>query len=168
MNQKPVNSQSWLSHESVTSDFWGCDYGTTPVGHEEFKFFQRNFTVTTRWVNWTCLNIFWGQTRHLKILQILGWTPYCYCEGGPSTRPVVGATKAKAASNTKCSLLIKLNNYFVLCHFLIPVHHLSPPLRYHEFGGRPNCDDSIHVWMHGPPLWPHRPRLQCLDGEIDQ
>ncbi len=74
MNQKPVNSQSWVSHESVTSDFWGCNYGT-PVDQEEVKNFQRNFTVTIRWVNWTCLNTFWGQTRHLKFWQILGWTP---------------------------------------------------------------------------------------------
>ncbi len=78
MNQKPVNSQSWVSHESVTIDFWGCDYGT-PVDQEEVDFFQQNFTVTIRWVNWTCLNTFWGQARHLKFWQILGWTPYWWC-----------------------------------------------------------------------------------------
>jgi hypothetical protein len=68
-------SQSWVSHESVTSDFCGCDY-RTPVGDEGVIFFQRHFKFTIRWVNWTYLNTFWGQTSDLKFWQILGWIPY--------------------------------------------------------------------------------------------
>ncbi len=41
--------------------------------------------------------------------------------------------------------MIRLNYYFILCYFLIPVHHLPPQSRYHAFSGRPNHDDSVHV-----------------------
>jgi hypothetical protein len=76
VSHESVMCQSRVSHESVTSDFWGCDY-RTPVGHEGWRgrFFQRNFMVTIRWVNWTCLNTFGGQTRYLNFWKILGWTP---------------------------------------------------------------------------------------------
>jgi hypothetical protein len=47
--------------------------------------------------------------------------------------------------NIKCSSLIKLNHCFMLCYYLIPAHHLPPPLCYHAFGGHPNHDDSVHV-----------------------
>ncbi len=57
-----VKSHSWVSHESVTCNFWGCYY-RAPVGHEGVICFQQNFRVTIRWVNWTCLNTFLGQTR---------------------------------------------------------------------------------------------------------
>ncbi len=35
----PVMSQSWVSHESVTSNFWGCNSGT-PIGQEGVNFFN--------------------------------------------------------------------------------------------------------------------------------
>ncbi len=69
--------------------------------------------------------------------------------------------------NLKCSSLIKLNCYFMKCSFLIPLHHLPPLSRYHAFGGHPTMM-IVSMWTHGPPLWPHRPFLQCIDGEIDQ
>jgi hypothetical protein len=78
-SKQPINSQSWVSHESVMSQSLVMSGGATmgpPLVTKGSIFFQQNFTVTIRWVNWTCLKTFWGQTRHLKFWHILGWTPY--------------------------------------------------------------------------------------------
>ncbi len=61
-----------------------------------------------------------------------------------STQPSVGAIKANAALNYKCSSLIKLNHYFIML-FSYTCSYLPPSLRYHAFSGYPNHDDSVHV-----------------------
>ncbi len=63
--KQPVMSQSGVSQESVTSDFWGCYNGTHWSWRGHFS--QPNLRVSLRWVNFTCLNTFWGQMRDLKI-----------------------------------------------------------------------------------------------------
>jgi hypothetical protein len=78
------------------------------IGHPlviKGSFFQWNFRVTIRWVNWTCLNTFWGHTRDLKFWQILGWTPYlCCCHHHPLHAFIIRCRPLSWLCGHQCSL----------------------------------------------------------------
>jgi hypothetical protein len=78
-----------------------------------------------------------------------------------STGPAMGAKRPMRHYIIKCSSLIKLNHIFIPCYFLIPVHHLPPTSRYHEFSGCPNHDDSIHVDARTTIVTPHTSSPMC-------
>ncbi len=57
-SKQPDLSQSWVSHESVTSDFWGCYY-RAPIGHEGVIFLNETLeSPSGEWIEhvWT---LFW-------------------------------------------------------------------------------------------------------------
>ncbi len=80
MNQKPVNSQSWVCHESVTSDFWGCQYGT-PIDQEEVQFFSTKLYGHHQVSKLNMSEHFLEPNKAFEILANLGLEPLIRGEG---------------------------------------------------------------------------------------